>query len=169
MTRFLKCAAAAALLMVPAFAAAPAGQTPGGQSDPKGFAIWRAGELRTHERDLSGKIGPDHSARETLADYGDHRFRMLYRDADGNPEEHARVVDVVYVQGGQGTLVLGGTMIGRRAGSGDGEFVGTRLEGGTQHPLGPGDVVHIPAKIPHSFLVPKGQHLSYVLLKFPAQ
>ena len=138
-------------------------------ADAPGFGMWKATELKTHEAALSGKIGADHSARETLADYGDHRFRMLYRDADGNPEEHATVVDVVFVQGGQGTLMLGGTMVGRRAGSGDGEFVGTRLEGGSLHPLAPGDVVHIPAKIPHSFLVPKGQHLSYVLLKFPAK
>lgn len=142
---------------------------PRAADDPPQFGMWTASELKTHERDLSGRIGADHSARETLADYGDHRFRMLYRDADGNPEEHARVVDVVFVQGGRGTLVLGGTMIGRRAGGGDGEFVGTRLEGGSTHPLAPGDIVHIPATIPHSFLVPKGEHLSYVLLKFPAR
>jgi hypothetical protein len=34
------------------------------------------------------------SARETLADYGDHRFRLLYRDADGVPEQHDTIVDV---------------------------------------------------------------------------
>jgi hypothetical protein len=156
--RLIRIAVAAVLLAVPVFAA-----------DAPGFAMWKATELKTHEAALSGKIGADHSARETLADFGDHRFRMLYRDADGNPEEHASVVDVVFVQGGQGTLVLGGTMIGRRAGSGAGEYIGTRLEGGSLHPLAPGDVVHIPATIPHSFLVPKGQHLSYVLLKFPAK
>src|SRR4051812_10888140 len=138
-------------------------------ADTPGFAIWKATELKTHEAALSGKIGADHSARETLADFGDHRFRMLYRDADGNPEEHASVVDVVFVQGGQGTLVLGGTMIDRRGGSGAGEYVGTRLEGGSLHPLAPGDVVHTPATVPHSFLVPRGQHLSYVLLNFPAK
>ena len=33
-------------------------------------------------------VAPDHSSRETLADYGDHRFRLLYRDANGLPEEH---------------------------------------------------------------------------------
>jgi mannose-6-phosphate isomerase-like protein (cupin superfamily) len=158
MSTLIKGAVAAALLAVPVFAA-----------DTPDFAMWKAAELKTHEAALSGKIGADHSARETLADYGDHRFRMLYRDADGNPEEHASVVDVVFVQGGQGTLMLGGTMTGRRAGSGAGEYVGTKLEGGTLHPLAPGDIVHIPATVPHSFLVPKGQHLSYVLLKFPAK
>ena len=51
-------------------------------------------------------------------------------------------------------------MIGRRAGSGAGEYLGTGLEDGTRHPLGPGDVVHIPAGIPHSFLVPEGKHIT---------
>src|ERR1035438_7234188 len=30
-------------------------------------------------------------------------------------------------------------------------------------------VVHIPAGIPHSFLLPAGKHITYVLLKFPAK
>ena len=62
---------AAALLVVPAFAA-----------DPSGFALWKSAELKQRDEALSKKVGPDRSARETLADYNDHRFRMLYRDAD---------------------------------------------------------------------------------------
>ena len=149
---------AAALLVVPVFAA-----------DPAGFAMWKFAELKQRDEALSKKVGPDHSARETLADYNDHRFRMLYRDADGAPEQHDTIVDVVFVQSGEGTLVVGGTMINPKASGGAGEFLGTGIEGGERHPLGPGDVVHIPAKIPHSFLVPKGKHITYVLVKFPAK
>jgi hypothetical protein len=53
---------AAALLVVPAFAA-----------DPPGFALWKSAELKQRDEALSKKVGPDHSARETLADYNDHR------------------------------------------------------------------------------------------------
>lgn len=53
-------------------------------------------------------VSPDHSSRETLADYGDHRFRLLYRDTDGLPEEHDKIVDVVIVHSGEGVLILGG-------------------------------------------------------------
>ena len=147
---------AAGIVVVPVFAA-----------DPAGFALWRAAELKQRDEALSKKVGPDHSARETLADYGDHRFRLLYRDADGVPEQHDAIVDVVMVQSGEGTLVLGGTMLGRRTTS-PGESVGTRLDGGERHALGAGDIVHIPAGIPHSFLVPGGKHITYVLLKIPA-
>ena len=147
----------AALLVVPVLAA-----------DPPGFALWRAAELKQRDAALSRKVGADHSARETLADYGDHRFRLLYRDADGLPEQHDKIIDVVIVQSGEGTLLLGGTMINPKTSSGAGEFLGTGIEGGERHLLGAGDVVHIPAGIPHSFLVPKGKHITYVLVKFPA-
>jgi mannose-6-phosphate isomerase-like protein (cupin superfamily) len=115
------------------------------------------------------KVSADHSARETLADYGDHRFRLLYRDADGLPEEHDKIVDVVVVHSGEGTLILGGTMSGKKGSAATGEYVGTALSGGEMHPLSPGDIVHIPAGIPHSFRVPPGKHITYVLLKFPAK
>ena len=113
-------------------------------------------------------MADDHSSRETLADYGSHRFRMLYRDGDGNPEQHDAIIDIVFVQSGAGTLVMGGTMAGRRE-TNAGEWIGTRLEGGERYPLGPGDIVHIPAGIPHSFLVGQGTHFTYVLLKIPAR
>jgi hypothetical protein len=149
---------AAGIVVVPVFAA-----------DPAGFALWRATELKQRDEALSKKVGPDHSARETLADYGDHRFRLLYRDADGVPEQHDAIVDVVMVQSGEGTLLLGGRMINPKASGGAGEYLGTGIEGGERHALAAGDVVHIPAKIPHSFLVPSGKHITYVLVKFPAR
>lgn len=146
----------ATLLAVPVVAA-----------DLPGFALWKAADLRQRDEALSKKVGADHSARETLADYKSHRFRMLYRDADGNPEQHDSIIDVVIVQSGEGMLVVGGKMINQRQ-SGAGEYVGTGLEGGEQRALGPGDIVHIPAAIPHRFLVAKGKHITYVLVKFPA-
>lgn len=136
--------------------------------DPPGFKLWSATELKQHDADLPKHVAEDHSSRETLADYGDHRFRMLYRDADGNPEQHDAIIDVVYVQSGEGTLLMGGTMVGKRATTA-GEWLGTRLDGGDRHPLRAGDLVHIPAGIPHSFLVPTGKHITYVLLKIPAK
>ena len=82
---------AVAFLVAPVFAA-----------EPSGFALWKSSELRQRDAGLSTVVGLDHSARETLADYGDHRFRMLYRDADGVPEQHDNIVDVVIVQSGEG-------------------------------------------------------------------
>src|SRR5215475_13605046 len=133
------------------------------------FALWTHAAIDSREAALKKNVATDHSSRETLADYGDHRFRLLYRDADGFPEEHDKIVDVVMVHSGEGTLMLGGTMAGKKGSAETGEYVGTALTGGESHPLAAGDIVHIPAGIPHSFLVPAGKHITYVLLQFPAK
>lgn len=142
--------------------------TPVVAADPAGFGLWRAAELKQREAALSKTVGADHSSRETLGEYKSHRFRQLYRDADGFPEQHDNIIDVVIVQSGEGTLVLGGNMLNPKSNS-PGESIGTSLEGGELHPIAAGDIVHIPAKIPHSFRVPKGKHITYVLVKFPAE
>ena len=144
------------------------GRAQAAAADAPGFRQWTASELQQRDVALRSHVAADHSSRETLADFGDHRFRLLYRDADGNPEQHDTIVDIVYVQSGGGTLVMGGTMAGKRA-TGAGEWLGTALEGGERHPLAAGDIVHIPAGIPHSFQVPAGQHITYVLLKIPGK
>jgi mannose-6-phosphate isomerase-like protein (cupin superfamily) len=146
------------LLLAPSFAA-----------EESSFALWTPFAIGQHEARLRKNVAPDHSGRETLADYGDHRFRLLYRDADGLPEEHDKIVDVVMVHSGEGTLMLGGTMSGKKRSAATGEYLGTVLTGGEVHPLAAGDIVHIPAGIPHSFFVPPGKHITYVLLKFPAK
>src|SRR5580765_8729803 len=99
-------AVALVMLAAPAIAQTPAKST---------FALWRADELNKRNQALSTKVGPDHSARETLADYGNHRFRYLYRDADGFPEQHDTIIDTVFVQSGEGVLQLGGTLIDPKA------------------------------------------------------
>ena len=148
----------AALVLLPAFAAGP-----------QGFEHWTPAAIHQREQALSKNVQPDHSSRETLADYGDHRYRLLYRDGDGYPEQHDHIIDIVIVQTGEATLVLGGRMIGQKTGSGAGEWTGAKLEGGATHRLAAGDVVQIPAGVPHSFLVQPGKHITYMLLKIPAR
>ena len=156
------------LVRVPAFVgeAVVLTDAPVLQFDPPGFAMWKASELKRRDAALSTRVGRDHSARETLADYGNpagaHRFRFIHRDADGIPEIHDDIIDVVFVQSGAGTLLVGGEMLNRTGGR------GTGISGGTRYPLGPGDMIHIPRETPHSYLVPEGGHITYVLVRVPA-
>ncbi len=111
-------------------------------------------------------MGPDDSARETLADYGEggasHRFRFIRRDGDGRPELHDDIIDVVFVQSGEGALLAGGEMIGRS------NAPGSAIDGGSRYPVAAGDILHIPARTPHAYLVPDGGHITYVLVRVPA-
>ena len=140
------------------------------QDQPPGIMVWTSSELEQRNSALSTRIGPDGSARETLADYvnpsGAHRFRFIRRDSDGAPEHHERIEDVVFIQSGEGTLVVGGEMVNRRGRNG--EYVGDDITGGVQYPVSAGDIIHIPADTPHRYLVPEGGHVTYVLVRTPA-
>ncbi|MEE2636387.1 MAG: hypothetical protein VYE68_04050, partial [Acidobacteriota bacterium] len=134
--------------------------------EPAGFALWRATELQQRREMLSIRIRPDRSARETLADYGSptrsHRFRHIHRDADGVPEIHDDIIDLVFVTSGAGQLLVGGEMLDRRGSLGSG------IDEGTRHLVLAGDMLHIPARTPHGYLVPDGGHITYVLVRVPA-
>ena len=72
------------------------------------------------------------------------------RAMPGQVEVHDKETDVLYIIEGQATLVTGGTMVGGRQ-TGPGQHRGTDVQGGETRHLQKGDVVVIPAGIPHWF------------------
>ncbi len=73
-----------------------------------------------------------------------------YRNGPGQVEVHDKETDVFYVIDGAATFVTGGTMVGGKT-SGPGQTRGTDIHGGQVHHLTKGDVIVIPAGIPHWF------------------
>jgi len=73
-----------------------------------------------------------------------------HRMVPGQVEVHDKETDVLYIIEGQATLVTGGTMVGGRQ-TGPGQHRGTDVQGGETRHLQKGDVVVIPAGIPHWF------------------
>src|SRR4051812_20830423 len=72
---------------------------------------------------------------------------------------HSKVTEVFYFLSGSGTLVTGGTVENERAYPPETEFVrlavgpssGGVFKGGDRRHVGPGDVVVVPAGVPHGF------------------
>ena len=156
------------LVRVPAFRGQVV-QNPDGQApdlDPPGFGLWRASELARHNEEIISRVRADGSSMMTLADYGEggnsHRLRFIRRDRDGWPERHEDIIDVVFVRSGQGEVLVGGEM------SGESNVPGARINGGSAFSIGAGDVIHIPATMPHAYLTMGGNHITYVLLRVPA-
>jgi mannose-6-phosphate isomerase-like protein (cupin superfamily) len=73
-----------------------------------------------------------------------------HRSGGGHVELHEKETDVFYVVEGEATFVTGGKMIGGKVTS-PGQHLGTDIEGGVVHHLTKGDVMVIPAGIPHWF------------------
>lgn len=106
----------------------------------------------------------------TLADGPNLRVSGGYRTgpyapADYRPavEVHTNEADLFYVIEGSATQVLGGSVIGGKE-TGPGQIRGSTIEGGTPYHLGKGDVMWVPAGVPHWFPeIP--EPLSYLLVK----
>lgn len=88
-----------------------------------------------------------------------------YAPADYRPdvEVHTSEADLFYVIDGDATLVTGGTVVGGKT-TGPGQIRGSKIVGGKTTHLTKGDVMWVPAGVPHWFpQIP--QPLSYLLVK----
>ena len=73
-----------------------------------------------------------------------------HRTGPGQVEVHDKETDVLYIIEGEATFVSGGTMVGGRV-TEPNQHRGKSITGGEAHQLTKGDVVVIPAGIPHWF------------------
>jgi uncharacterized protein GlcG (DUF336 family) len=84
------------------------------------------------------------------------------RDAPGEVEYHERVVDVMHVVEGTASVRTGGTMVDARQ-TAPGEIRARAIDGGTSHQLAAGDVLAIPAGVPHQFTEVSDPFLYFVV------
>lgn len=84
------------------------------------------------------------------------------RNAPGEVELHAHVVDVMHVVQGTATVVTGGEMIDTREVA-VGEIRARAIEGGTSNALAEGDVLAIPNGVPHQFVDVSDPFLYFVV------
>jgi glc operon protein GlcG len=85
-----------------------------------------------------------------LLDAGAYKLDAGRRNAPGEVEYHAHTVDVMHVVDGTATIVTGGEMVGVRD-TGNGEARAESISGGHARELSVGDVLAVPAGVPHQF------------------
>jgi mannose-6-phosphate isomerase-like protein (cupin superfamily) len=91
---------------------------------------------------------------------------MIRRDASGDVEIHDKRADVLVARKGHARIIIGGTVSGDHR-IAPGEWRGGKITGGTSHDFAPGDVVWIPAGLPHQIVV-TSKSFTYLALKYPA-
>ena len=108
-------------------------------------------------------VGHDQVAKGgTLVTAPNLSILMAHRDAPGMVEVHEKETDTIYVLAGAATFVTGGTMIGGSQ-TAAGQQRGTDIRGGDAHSLVKGDVVVVPAGVPHWFKEVQGSIDYYVV------
>jgi mannose-6-phosphate isomerase-like protein (cupin superfamily) len=102
----------------------------------------------------------------TLHTSGDEEttFLLVRRTTSSDPEVHARWDDLVLVRAGAGVIELGDSLVGSKY-LGPGERRGGKINKSYQIEVHAGDLVRIPAAVPHSFLVSGSVPLEYLVVK----
>jgi mannose-6-phosphate isomerase-like protein (cupin superfamily) len=131
---------------------------------PAGYNHWTAEQLGAREKELH-KAMKNGLASETLANWGNHLLLKTRRESSsGQAEFHEQQADLIIIQSGQATIIVGGKIVNGKA-TAPNEIRGTSIEGGEKQSLKAGDVVHVPVKTPHQVLLEAGQTLDYIVLK----
>ena len=100
----------------------------------------------------------------TLVTGSDHLVQCSNRTGPGVVEVHLKETDVMYFIDGSATLVTGGTTVNAKAGNNPLQIRGTDIQGGQARDVTKGDVVVVPAGVPHWFKeVPNS--VSYYVVK----
>lgn len=136
------------------------------ESVPTGFEQWTPASLKSLAASMSpdAVADPHHFAVRQLSDYSNESFLFVHREADGQVEWHETQVDVFFVQSGSATLLVGGTLL-------NGETVGPHekrngtIQGGIRKKLMVGDVIRIPARVPHQVLLDGSHEFDYLVVK----
>ena len=128
------------LALVSAFAA----------GDPTGFVYWSKG--------VPPADGPKG------AKFENHSMGISRRDKNGMAEVHEKQTDIMVIQSGGATLVVGGQLVGGKTIK-PAELQGTSIEGGVKRSLAPGDIVHVPYGMPHQMFLESGQQITYFVVK----
>jgi uncharacterized protein GlcG (DUF336 family) len=97
-----------------------------------------------------------------LLDAGAYKLDAGRRETPGDVEYHAHTVDVMHVVDGTATVITGGEMLGVRR-TGNGELRADSVTGGEAHELSAGDVLAVPAGVPHQFTRVSNPFLYFVV------
>jgi mannose-6-phosphate isomerase-like protein (cupin superfamily) len=99
-----------------------------------------------------------------LAGSGNVALKLSVLTQSGKAEVHAHMDDVMIVQQGSATLITGGVLSARGEQS-NGGIKRTEIQHGFAQKIAAGDVILIPAGVPHRFLIAPGTTCTYLVAK----
>ena len=111
---------------------------------------------------------PTGVATSPLDNFGAYTSMLIVRLHTGEAEQHQSWADQMIIQKGTLTLVYDGKIVGEHPlPNNPGELRGASLEAGKEIVLHPGDIVHIPAGMPHWVKLAPGATTTYIVFKEP--
>lgn len=130
-------------------------------ADPATAIFWSADTTARIMRDVATRVNKD--TGQSPQRFGDSMF-LMHREKTSGAEAHLLTADYIVVNGGAGTILVGGTILNGKLDR-PGEIRGEAIEGGTLYQVKGGDALYVPKAMPHQFQVPSGGHLVYTVVK----
>ncbi len=127
-----------------------------------------AAELLDKAKALEASAGAKGAASVKLNEYPNHYTMIALRNKNGTAEVHEKYADLFVILRGEATLVSGGSVVDAKTIS-PGETTGSEVKDGSRTAVREGDVVHIPAGLPHQLLLPDKGELIYFVVKIKEQ
>ena len=134
------------------------------QASPSQVRIWKSTDIDSRGVALSKKLDAQKVASEVVSTDGNRTFMVAHREGSGLAEIHDTQADIMVISKGEITMVYGGTIVDGKT-TAPGETRGPAIKGGTEVKLGPGDILHIPAKVPHQMKLDPGKQVTYFVAK----
>lgn len=116
-------------------------------ADPPGYVIWPKG--------LPAEGSPQ------KIQFEHHSWSLAHREKSGIVESHMTRTIVMIVQSGEATLVVGSDVVDSKNTSPT-EIRGTSIRNGIERKVSPGDVINMPAGLPHQFILEPGKQITYI-------
>ena len=126
--------------------------------------VYSQDELLSMEKKLKEKTDASGLATQTIKKYSTDYSMLAFRTQSGKAELHEKFADFYVVVDGQATLVTGGQMVNGKP-TAPGEVRGESIQDGKETKLKKGDIVHIPANIPHQLMLANGDTFQYFVIK----
>lgn len=116
-------------------------------AEPAGFVVWPRG------------VAPSGSSKKVQFD--NHGWALAHREKSGEVESHETRAIVMIVQSGEATLVVGNDVVDARRTSPT-EVRGSSIRNGIDRKVSAGDIINMPAGLPHQFILEPGKQISYI-------
>lgn len=105
---------------------------------------------------------------KVVGTFAGHSLTLIERNANGVVEVHQHKHDMMFVRQGSATLISGGEVVNGKD-TGGGEIRGDSIRNGTKRTIKTGDIIQIPATVPHQILLNPGETVAYAAVKVDAQ
>jgi mannose-6-phosphate isomerase-like protein (cupin superfamily) len=120
---------------------------PAAAVEPTGYVVWPKG------------LPPQGSPPKIQFEH--HSWALAHREKSGVVESHLTRTIVMIIQSGEATLVVGNDIVDAQNMSPT-EIRGTSIRNGNERKVSAGDIINMPAGLPHQFLLEPGMQITYI-------